>query len=95
MRQDELVIGQLDPELGPGQDGNDLTLYFDCFFGIHGDGQAGALFRAPASLFKLPGNRRDPEIGQDVLPEAGLRHEELFANSANLSRNINRCHFPA
>ena len=55
MRQDKMVVGQLDAEHGPSQDGNDLTLEFDCFFGIHGEWQAGALFRAPASRFKLPG----------------------------------------
>ena len=55
MRQDKMVVGQLDAEHGPRQDGNDLTLEFDCFFGIHGEWQAGALFQSTGQPVQITG----------------------------------------
>jgi hypothetical protein len=68
-----MVVGELDPEHGAGEDGNDLSLELDCFFRIHG------VFAKPApfaerrfALFKSPVSGEHLKIGADALRERGL-----------------------
>jgi len=55
MREDEVVVGELDPEHGAGEDGNDFSLELDCFFGIHSVCKTGALGRAPVRVIQIAG----------------------------------------
>ena len=74
MREDKVVVRELDAKHGAREDGNDFPLELDCFLGLHGEGRTGARRRSAGSQNQKTLISSDfRPIAADALRERALR----------------------